>query len=69
MSTHNIQFNTLPHMQILGSSSSSANKDMMTKILTNGDAIICLSENIMGKGEIARAISAFPTMFLKAVCC
>ena len=30
-------FNTLPHMPILGSSNSAANKDMMSKILTNGD--------------------------------
>ena len=29
----------LPHMPILGSSNSEANKDMLSKILTNGDAI------------------------------
>ena len=29
----------LPHMPILGSSSAAANKDMMSKILTNGYTI------------------------------
>ena len=32
--------NPLPHMPILGSSYSAANKDMMSKIWTNGDTII-----------------------------
>ena len=32
--------NPLPDMPILGSSSSVANKDMMSKIWTNGDSII-----------------------------
>ena len=32
-------FNPLPHMPILGSSTSAANKDMMSKTLTNGDKI------------------------------
>ena len=32
--------NPLPHMQILGSSNSAANEDMMSKIWTNGDTII-----------------------------
>ena len=31
--------NPLPHMPILGSSNLAANKDMMSKILTNGDGI------------------------------
>ena len=31
--------NPLPHMPILGSSNSAANKDMMSKILSNGDTI------------------------------
>ena len=31
--------NLLPDMPILGSSNSTANKDMMSKILTNGDTI------------------------------
>ena len=31
--------NPLPHMPILGSSNSAANKDMMSKILINGDTI------------------------------
>ena len=39
---------------MLGSSNSVANKDMMSKIWTNGDTSICLSENIVGKGEVAR---------------
>ena len=33
-------FNTLPHMAILGSFNLAANKDMMSKIWTNGDTII-----------------------------
>ena len=32
--------NPLPDMPILGSSNSAANKDMMSKIWTNGDTII-----------------------------
>ena len=32
--------NPLPDMPILGSSTSAANKDMMSKILTNGDTVI-----------------------------
>ena len=32
--------NPLPHMPILGSSNSAANKDMMSKTWTNGDTII-----------------------------
>ena len=32
--------NPLPHMPILGSSNSAANKDMKSKIWTNGDTII-----------------------------
>ena len=31
--------NPLPHMPVLGSSNSAANKDMMSKIWTNGDTI------------------------------
>ena len=34
------RFNPLPHMPILGSSKSAANKDMMSYILTNGDTIL-----------------------------
>ena len=33
-------FNPLPDMPILGSSSSTANKDMMSKIWTNGETSI-----------------------------
>ena len=33
-------FNHLPHMAILGSSNSTANKDMMSKIWTNADTVI-----------------------------
>ena len=46
--------NPLPHMPILGSSNSTANKDMMSKIWTNGDTISDYVENIVGKEEIAR---------------
>ena len=33
-------YKPLPHMQILGSPNSTANRDMMSKILTNGDTFI-----------------------------
>ena len=59
-------------MSILGSFNSASNKDMMTKILTNGDTIINLSKKkLCGKrrNSSLRAISLFPTMFSKAVCC
>ena len=42
-------FNPLPNMPILGFSSSTANKDMMAKIWTNWDTIICLSRKHCGK--------------------
>ena len=45
--------NPLPDMPILGSTNSTANKDMMSKIWKNGDTVIRV-ENIVGKGEIAR---------------
>ena len=32
-----LPFNPLPHMSVLGSSNSAANKDMMAKIWTNGE--------------------------------
>ena len=42
-------------MPILGSSNSTANEDMMSKIWTNGDTELSDQvENIVGKGEIAR---------------
>ena len=64
-------FNPLPFMPILGSSNSAANKDMMSKIWTNWDTVICLSRKHCRKRRNCslRAISTFPTMFSKAVCC
>ena len=64
-------FNPLHHMPILGSSNSAANKDMMSKIWTNGDTIIRLSRKHCGKRRNCslRAISSFPTMFSKAFRC
>ena len=47
-------WNPLPPIPILGSSNSSANEDMMSKILTNGDTFSDWVENIVGKEEIAR---------------
>ena len=38
--TLNETVNVLPDMPILGSSNSAANKDMMSKIWTNGDTVI-----------------------------
>ena len=58
-------------MPFLGSSNSAANIDMMSKILTNGDTILWLSRKHCGKRRNCSlwAISPFPTMFSKAVCC
>ena len=58
-------------MPILGSSNLPANKDMLAKIWTNGDTITCLRRKHCGKRRncLLRAISPFPTMFLKAVFC
>ena len=41
--------NPLPDMPILGSSNAAENIDMMVKIWTNGDTIICLSRKHCGK--------------------
>ena len=59
--------NPLPHMPIIGSSNSAANKDMIAKIWTNGDTINCLSSKHCGKkrNRLLRAISPFSTMFQK----
>ena len=59
--------NPLPDMPILGFSNSVANKDMMSKIWTNGDTILSLSRNIVGKGEIAHyeQFLLFPQCFQK----
>ena len=61
--------NPLPDKPIFGSSNSAANKDMMSKIWTNGDAIIWLSRKHCGKWRncLLWAIFPFPTMFSKAV--
>ena len=64
-------FNPLPDMQILGSSNSVANKDIMSKIWTNGDTLISLSRKhcVKRRNCSLRAISSFPTMFSKTVYC
>ena len=64
-------FNPLPDMPILGSSNSTANKDMMSNVWTNGDTIIWLSGKPCGKRRNCSlwAISSFPIMLSKAVCC
>ena len=66
-----VAFNPLSDMPILGSSSSAANKDMVSKIWTNGVSKITLSRKHRGKRRNCslRAISPFSTMFSKAVCC
>ena len=63
-------FNPLPDMQISDSSNSAANKDMMSKIWTNGDTNILLSRKHCGKRRNCsyHASSPFPTKFSKAVC-
>ena len=64
-------FNPLPDMPILGPFNSTAKKDMMAKIYKNRDTVICLSRKHCGKRKNCslQAISPFPTMFSKAVCC
>ena len=59
--------NPLPHMPILGSSSSAANKHMTSKIWTNGDTVTGLNRKHSGKRRNCsfRAISPFPTIFSK----
>ena len=54
-------------MPISGSSNSTANKDMMSKIWTNGDTVVDGVENIVGKGEIAcfEQFLLFPQCFQK----
>ena len=54
-------------MPILGSSSSAANKHMMSKILTSGDTVSDWVENIVVKEEIARyeEFLLFPQCFQK----
>ena len=57
-------------MPILGSTNLMVNKDMISKIWTNGDVIIWLNRKHCGKRRNCslRAISSFPTMFSKDVC-
>ena len=54
-------------MPILGFFSSAANKDMISKIWTNGVQLSDRVENIVGKGEIARheQFLLFPLCFQK----
>ena len=54
-------------MLILGSSNSAANKDMMSKIWTNGVQLSDCVKNIVGKEEIARheQFLLFPQCFQK----
>ena len=58
-------------MPILGFSDSVLNKDVMAKIKKGGDTIICLSRKHREKRRNCwlQAISPFPTIFSKAVCC
>ena len=51
-------------MPILGFSESVENKDMTAKRWTNWDTIICLSRNILGKGEIALSIRGFEILMV-----
>ena len=64
-------FNPLLDMPILGSFNSAANKDMMLEIWTIGDTVIWLSWKHCWKRRncLLQAISPFPAVFSKAVCC
>ena len=57
-----VQFNPVPHMPILGFSNSTANTDMISKILTNWDTIFWTSRKHCGKiiNCWLWAISSFP---------
>ena len=61
----------LPDILILGFSKSAANKDMQSKIWTNGDTVIRYSRKHFGKSRnhSLRAICPFLTLFSKPVCC
>ena len=54
-----VYINPLPDMPILGSSNSAANQNMMAKIWTNGDTIICFGRKHCGQ------ILLFPLCFQK----
>ena len=56
--------NPLPHMPILASSSSAANKDMMSKLLTNGDTIFWLSRKHCWKRQNCLLWAFFFFLFL-----
>ena len=61
-------------MPTLGSSNSAANKDMMSKILANGDYrqfSDWVEKKNVGKEEIAcsKQLLLLPHFFSKAVCC
>ena len=60
-------FNPLPHLPILGSSKSVANKNMMSKIWKNGVQLSDWVENNVEKGEIAcyEQFLLFPQCFQK----
>ena len=51
-------------MPILGSCNYTANKDMMAKIWTNGDTIICLSRKLVGNARYEQFL-LFPLCFRK----
>ena len=59
-----LYLNTLPDMPILGFSKSAENKVMTAKRWTNGGTIICLSRNIVGKGEIALSIRGHESLMV-----
>ena len=58
---------SLPDMPIIGSSNSKANKDMMSKIRTNGGYSYLIELKTVRKGEIARyeQFLLFPRCFQK----
>ena len=62
-----LSLSPLPHMPILGSSNSAANKYMMSKIWKNGIRLSDSVENIVGKEEIAcyEQFLLFPQCFQK----
>ena len=63
--------NPLPHMAILGSTNSAANKRYDVKNMDKWGYNYLMGRKHCGKRRNCslQAISSFPTMFSKAVCC
>ena len=59
------KLNPLPHLPILGSSNSAANKDMMSKFGQMGIQLTACIENIVGEISRYKQFLLFPQWFQK----